>query len=267
MATSTFKNMLKNTFKQPNLWGGIIPMQIFGLWALYKIFTGQAPDWWWVSVIFGYVCIMMLGISACYHRLLSHRGFQVHPVVKRIMLWFAAIGGQGSPIFWSIVHRDFHHKYTDQDRDPHSPRDGFWHSYMLWMFKITEKDLGSRGCLDLMRDPDCQFVHKHYQTILWISHGLLALISIDLWLYTMLLPAFIALHSFALQTSLNHSQSYGYTNYQVDNDSKNVIWLFPLILGEAWHNNHHAQAANPNYGHRHWWELDPTYYLIKLISR
>ena len=138
---------------------------------------------------------------------------------------------------------------------------------MLWMFKITEKDLGSRGCLDLMRDPDCQFVHIHYQTILWISHGLLALISIDLWLYTMLLPAFIALHSFALQTSLNHSQSYGYTNYQVDNDSKNVIWLFPLILGEAWHNNHHAQAANPNYGHRHWWELDPTYYLIKLIAK
>jgi stearoyl-CoA desaturase (delta-9 desaturase) len=111
------------------------------------------------------------------------------------------------------------------------------------------------------------FAHNHYQKILWISHLLVALISVDLWMYTMLLPAFITLHSFAIQTSLNHSKDYGYVNYERDEDSKNVVWLFPLILGEAWHNNHHGDAKNPNYGHRRWFELDPTYYLIKLISK
>lgn len=267
METSSFKTILKNTVQQPNLWGSIIPMQLFGVWAIYRIALGDAPDWWWLAAIVGYVCIMMLGISACYHRLLSHRGFEVHPIIKRVMMWFAMVAGQGSPIFWCLVHRGYHHRYTDRPGDPHSPRDGFWHSYILWMFKLKNGDLNPKSCVDLLRDPDCVFAHKHYQIILWTSHIVVAAISFDFWLYAMLLPAFVTLHSFAIQTSLNHSQKYGYTNYTQENDSVNVVWLFPLILGEAWHNNHHGDAKNPNYGHRRWWEFDPTYYLIKLIQK
>jgi len=267
MEKTNIKLILTNIKEQPNLWGSIIPMQIFAIWAIVNILSGSAPSWWWIASIVGYVCIMMLGISACYHRLLSHRGYEVHPWLKRLMLWFAAIAGQGGPIFWCVTHRGYHHRFTDKPGDPHSPKDGFWHSYILWMFKLRNGDLSPKSCVDLLRDPDCLFVHNHYQKILWISHLVVALISVDLWLYTMALPAFITLHSFALQTSLNHSQQYGYTNYSSDNDSKNVVWLFPLILGEAWHNNHHGDAKNPNYGHRHWFELDPTYYLIKLISK
>lgn len=267
METSTFKSIVANTFKQPNLWGSIVPLQLFGFWAIYSIFSGSAPGWWWIATIIGYVGIMMLGVSACYHRLLSHRGFEVTRPVKLVIMWLAIISGQGSPIFWCVTHRGYHHRYTDRAGDPHSPLDGFWHSYILWMFKLKNGDLNPKSCVDLLRDPDCVFAHTHYQKILWLSHLAVALISVDLWLYTMLFPAFIALHSFAFQTSLNHSKVYGYTNYEQDNDSVNVLWLFPLILGEAWHNNHHGDAKNPNYGHRRWWELDPTYYLIKLIAK
>jgi stearoyl-CoA desaturase (delta-9 desaturase) len=267
MEKTTVSQMIKNIINNPNLIGSIIPMQIFGAWALFNIFTGGAPTWWWLAVIVGYVAIMMLGVSGCYHRLLSHKGFEVSRPMKILMLWFGVLGGQGSPVWWVALHRGYHHRHTDKDEDPHSPVHGLLHAYITWMFKIPTKTLNPKFIVDLLRDKDVVFFHTHYFKVLWISNALLALISIDLWLYTMLLPAFITLHSFSIQTCFNHLQSMGYKNYQQDNHSVNSVWLFPLILGEAWHNNHHGDAKNADYGSRRWWEIDPTYWIIKLIRK
>jgi stearoyl-CoA desaturase (delta-9 desaturase) len=206
----------------------------------------------------------MLGVSAGYHRLFSHKGFAVNRPTKLLLLWFGILAGQGSPVFWIGIHRGYHHRYADREGDAHSPRDGFWHSYILWMFKRDSMSI--RSVVDLLQDPDMVFAHKHYIKILWITNLLVALISVDLWIYLLAFPAFITLHSFLIQTSVTHLHWSGYRNYNVKDDSVNVPWLFPIILGEAWHNNHHGEGRNPNFGRR-WWELDPTYWLIKLIEK
>jgi stearoyl-CoA desaturase (delta-9 desaturase) len=242
----------------------IVPIQLFGLYAVYTIFAGTVPSWWWITTLVGYVCIMMLGVCACYHRMLSHKSFETTRPMKIFMLWCSALSGQGSPIFWATIHRGYHHRYTDQDLDPHSPIHGFWHSYILWMFKIKDGDHNTKYVVDLLRDKDVMFFHKYYNHIFLISHVAVLLISFDLWMYLMILPAFITIHSFSIQNNLNHSKVHGYKNANTNNNGVNVIWLFPLVLGEAWHNNHHADAKNPQFGKR-WWELDPTYWLIKLI--
>jgi stearoyl-CoA desaturase (delta-9 desaturase) len=257
-------SVLKNTMHFPNLWGSIIPMQVFGIYALYEIFAGQAPAWWWIATVTGYVCIKMLGVSAGYHRLFSHAGYKVNIVVKRILLFFGILAGQGSPIFWIGIHRGYHHRYADKPGDAHSPKDGFWHSYIGWMF--TRSKMSIRSVVDLLRDPDMVYAHRHYIKILWATNIVLALISIDLWLYLLAFPTFITLHSFLTQTSVTHLYWAGYRNYAVSDNSVNVPWLFPIILGEAWHNNHHGDGRNPNYGRR-WWEIDPTYWLICLIRK
>ena len=143
------KLILKNILTQPNLWAGVIPMHLLGMYAIYNF--ANAPAFWWVASIIGYICIMMLGISACYHRLLSHRGFQVHRVTKIFMMWCATLGGQGSPIFWVTIHRGYHHRLSDKPGDPHSPNDGFWHAYILWMFKITEQDVNPKYAIDILK--------------------------------------------------------------------------------------------------------------------
>jgi stearoyl-CoA desaturase (delta-9 desaturase) len=257
-------SVLKNTMYFPNLWGSIVPMQVFGIYALYEIFAGQAPAWWWIATVTGYVCIKMLGVSAGYHRLFSHAGYKVNIVVKRILLFFGILAGQGSPIFWIGIHRGYHHRYADKPGDAHSPNDGFWHSYIGWMF--TRSKMSIRSVVDLLRDPDMVYAHRHYIKILWATNIVLALISIDLWLYLLAFPTFITLHSFLTQTSVTHLYWAGYRNYAVSDNSVNVPWLFPIILGEAWHNNHHGDGRNPNYGRR-WWEIDPTYWLICLIRK
>jgi stearoyl-CoA desaturase (delta-9 desaturase) len=258
-------SILKNTLHFPNLWGGIIPIQLVGLFSLYTIFAGTSPSWWWIATLIGYVCMKMLGISAGYHRLFCHGGYAVNLFTKRLLLWFGIIAGQGSPVYWISIHRGYHHRHADTDKDAHSPKHGFWHSYILWMFKM--KSISIRSSINLLRDPDMVFAHQHYIKIFWLSHLIVALISFDLWLYLMGLSAFITLHSFLIQTSVTHLSWAGYRNYNVKDNSVNVPWLFPLILGEAWHNNHHGEARNANYGGRKWWELDPTYWIIQIIKK
>ena len=81
------------------------------------------------------------------------------------------------------------------------------------------------------------------------------------------LEAFITLHVFCLQTSVVHYEKLGYKNYDTKDTSSNIPWLFPITQGECWHNNHHGDAKNPNYGGRRWWELDPTWWLIRVIKK
>ncbi len=36
-------------------------------------------------------------------------------------------------------------------------------------------------------------------------------------------------------------------------------------MGEGWHNNHHAYQSSARQGFR-WWEIDPTYYLLRALA-
>ena len=253
------KDTIKNTYT-------LVPLHIFGVYSIIKIFEGTAPSWWWLTCIIGYVMFKMLGIGAGYHRLICHKSFKVNRLMKIFILWCGVVSGQGSPIFWCAVHRGYHHRYSDTIKDLHSPKHGFWHSYILWIFKLNYKTLQIRSVIDLVKDKEVSFFHNNYNKIIIISHLVIAMISVNLWLYLMILPCLISLHSFLSQTSLTHISFMGYRNYDTKDTSVNSIWLFPFILGEAWHNNHHGEGRNPNFGGRNWWELDPTYWLIKLIE-
>jgi stearoyl-CoA desaturase (delta-9 desaturase) len=57
----------------------------------------------------------------------------------------------------------------------------------------------------------------------------------------------------------------GRRRYVTGDDSRNN-WLLALFtMGEGWHNNHHAFQSSVRQGFR-WWEYDPTYYFLKLLS-
>ena len=47
--------------------------------------------------------------------------------------------------------------------------------------------------------------------------------------------------------------------------SRNNLVVAVLTLGEGWHNNHHHYQSSANQGFR-WWEVDVSYYLIRLLA-
>jgi len=119
---------------------------------------------WSGLVVFGILYILTgLGITLCYHRLLTHRSFTTPKSVEYILTLFGVLANEGGPLKWVATHRK-HHRYADQEGDPHSPTKGFWWAQIGWWLHmdpvLDDPVLGVQNVKDLARDP----VHRFYKS-------------------------------------------------------------------------------------------------------
>ena len=263
----TLKDFLQITFKYKNLWGGLIPMNLIAIAAIIAAFNGVWENLYWLYLGMGYFCIMILGVTIGYHRYVSHKSFETYTPIKYIILFFAMLAGQGSPIFWTATHRDLHHPYSDGEKDPHTPSKGILTSWFLWLWKVEEKDINYKHIIDLLKNPVYAFCHKYYMQLYWGANLIIALISFEFWIWFVVVPSFITFHSYSITNCLNHFRFMGYQNYESGDNSVNSPWLFPFVLGECWHNNHHGDVQAYNFGKVRWWEIDPSGLVIDLIKK
>src|SRR5271166_1258546 len=98
-----------------------------------------------------YVVAINVGIGMCYHRLLTHRGYQVPKWLEYIMAICATLALEGGPIFWVATHR-VHHQVTDKPGDPHSPRDGGYWAHMGWVMSGESMHNKIEGLLPYVPD-------------------------------------------------------------------------------------------------------------------
>jgi len=107
-----------------------------------------------------------IGICLGYHRLLSHRSFQVPKPLEYFIAVLGALALQGGPIFWVGGHRQ-HHAFTEhEDKDPYSAKRGFWWSHMGWIFYPRSTFFYSSSyrkyAPDLARDPFYQWLDRYF---------------------------------------------------------------------------------------------------------
>ncbi|MGH8700952.1 MAG: fatty acid desaturase, partial [Burkholderiales bacterium] len=57
----------------------------------------------------------------------------------------------------------------------------------------------------------------------------------------------------------------GRRRYATRDDSRNNLWLALITFGEGWHNNHHHFPGAARQGF-FWWEIDFTYYGLRLLA-
>lgn len=216
-----------------------------------------------------------LGITLGYHRLLSHRSFKVPRWLEYLIVSGGYLSFEGSPIFWVGTHR-LHHKYSDKPGDPHSPQDGWWHSFIGWMYSpLVDYDAAEsmRLCPDLYRDPLYRFLHcnhSRWHAMLCLSFCLLfrAVILIVLGpaaLVANLLGASMPFLGALMVNSFGHMSSLGYQNFRTGENSRNIWWVAMLSLGEGWHNNHHALPSSARHGMLTR-EPDLTWWILKALE-
>lgn len=238
--------------------------------ALAAPFTFTWPGFIaFVIMVFATGC---LGITLCYHRLLSHRSFKTHKIVKYFLMLCGTLSLEGDPAWWVANHR-LHHKEADQEMDPHSPRVSVAWAHMLWLVfddgRPNDPEVMARFIPDLVNDPWAKFLEKFF---LPINLGFIALLSgLGYWLEGPKTAISMAIwggflriawvwHITWFVNSVTHV--WGYKNYELRDDSLNLWWVALVAFGEGWHNNHHAQPSAAKSGHR-WWEFDLTYCIIK----
>lgn len=244
---------------------------------LLPLHIGLASMFWLTSftlanflfLLLGYILIGGLGVNVGLHRWASHKSIVLNKYAKPVVIYFSLMACQGNPVWWAAVHRGSHHKYADTINDEHTPvLKGLWHAFIGWILLHDPFKVNYRQSVDLLRDPLISKTHNHYETIIWASWILIGLINVDLLLWMFILPAVIALHSEGLVNAFCHGD-YGYKNFKLSNQSANVPLLGYFAWGNGWHNNHHSDPANFDFGKGisgRLTEFDPCVIFLPLIK-
>ncbi len=210
-----------------------------------------------------------LGICLTYHRLLTHRSFALRP--RWLEYLFTAIGccaSEGGAIGWVADHRK-HHAHADEEQDVHSPGHGLAWAHMLWWItpevaRTHVPEYYTKWAPDLARDPVHRVLDRfHFTLPLLMFAALYAAGGLPWLIWGGFVRSCLVLHSTWLVNSATHV--WGYRSYPTRDTSTNLWWVALLTFGEGWHNNHHASQTSARHGLR-WWELDATYWAIRLLA-
>ena len=209
-----------------------------------------------------------IGICLGYHRLLSHRSFQVPKWLEYIIATLGALSLQGGPIFWVGGHRQHHAHTEDLDKDPYSAKRGFWWSHMQWILsprpEFFDYQIYKNYAPDLARQGFYRWLNRYF-LFLQIPLGLL-LYVLGGWsfvVYGIFVRSVLLWHSTWLVNSATHM--WGYRTFNHDDNAGNCWWVSVVTYGEGWHNNHHTFPHLAKSGLR-WWEIDMTWWAIGLLK-
>jgi len=252
---STSDPSLKSDIVYPSA----IPFILVHLACVAVFWSGVT--WTALSICFVLYWVRIFAIGAGYHRYFSHRAYSTGRVFQFILAVIAQSSAQRSVLWWAAIHRH-HHLHADTAEDVHSPaRDGFVYSHLGWIFAKRNDRADLAKVRDLAVYPELLWLHRNEL----VPAPILGLLCFLIGGWSGLVVGFfwstiLVYHSTFCINSLAHL--LGRKRYVTGDDSRNNWLLAFLTMGEGWHNNHHAYQSSARQGFK-WWEIDPTYYILK----
>jgi stearoyl-CoA desaturase (Delta-9 desaturase) len=238
-----------------------------------------------LALMIGLYIATALGVTLGYHRMFTHRAFEASRPFRAIVAVLGSMAVEGSVITWVADHRK-HHAFTDVEGDPHSPHlsgpgflgavKGLWHAHVGWLFETVGTAERERFAPDLVKDRAMRVIDKLF--FLWVALGFVIPFALG-WivggglgtaltalLWGGLVRMFLLHHVTWSINSVCHF--FGRRRFDIEDESRNVFWLAPFSMGEAWHHNHHAFPTSAFHGLRLWERIaDPTGLLIALLEK
>jgi stearoyl-CoA desaturase (delta-9 desaturase) len=208
--------------------------------------------------------IRMFAIGAGYHRYFAHRTFRTGRAFQFVLALLALTSAQRGVLWWAAKHRQ-HHRHADTEADLHSPvLRGFLYAHIGWIFLSRNDATDYRSVRDLAQCGELVWLERHsylpvaaLALLTWLIAGWPGLAIGFCW------STVAVWHVTFSINSLSHL--IGRQPYVTGDQSRNNWLLALLTMGEGWHNNHHAYQASVRQGFR-WWQFDPTFYLLRVLS-
>ena len=213
------------------------------------------------------------------HRYAAHKMFVMSAFWEKFFFFFTYVT-QGSsflsPRGYAILHR-MHHAYSDTPKDPHTPHYAKNVFDMMWKTRGIYNDItynnGAAEKRFLGNIPEWNSLETFADS--WVSRigfgtfyvlFYIFFVPADMWYLFLLLPIHFLMgptHGAIVNWS---GHKYGYQNFDNNDKSKNtVFWADWLMMGELFQNNHHKLPMRLNFAAK-WWEIDPSYFVIKMLS-
>lgn len=256
-------------------WLRVLPFLGMHLMCLGVIWVGVSR---FALVVAGLLyAVRMFAITGFYHRYFSHKAFKTS---RAMQFFFALLGStcvQRGPLWWAAHHRH-HHRHADTEHDLHSPVvHGFLRSHMGWF--LTERGFRTERerVKDLMRFAELRWLDRFdillpvalaamlYGLGAWLeqTQPQLRTTGPQLLIWGFFVSTVVLFHVTVTINSLAHR--WGRRRFDTRDDSRNNALLALLTFGEGWHNNHHHFPGAARQGFR-WWEIDLTYYGLRLLA-
>jgi stearoyl-CoA desaturase (delta-9 desaturase) len=256
----------------------VLPLFLLSLGAWYISQYGISSFEIMLFIVAYYGANISVGLGL--HRGWTHGGYKLNKIVEFILVMLSAGTLQGPALVWVSDHND-HHTHTDEEGDPHSPLKydnpwkGFFWAHMGWMLftersmkvnKITMAKLGHNRLL--------RWQMKYYWQLATFMNAILPPVA-GFFLGGMTSQAalagliFIGLARFAQQQATFCINSvfhfWGSRKYYLGT-ARDVWWFFPFVLGENWHNFHHAFPRDYRNGVK-WYHLDIHKWIIFALEK
>ena len=253
----------------------ILPFILLHLACFTVFFVGVSATALIIAVLL--YALRMFAITGFYHRYFAHKAFKTSRFVQFIFAFLAASSAQRGPLWWASHHRH-HHANSDKPDDSHSPvQRGFFWSHISWF--LTNKNFNSKNerVKDLLIYPELKFLDR-FDVIapLFLAASLYVLgaaleiyaphlqtSGLQLLVWGFVISTVVLYHMTFTVNSLAHV--WGKRRFNTGDQSRNNSLIALLTLGEGWHNNHHHFPSAARQGF-YWWEIDLTYYGLKILS-
>jgi stearoyl-CoA desaturase (delta-9 desaturase) len=256
-------------------WVRVSPFIIMHLAIITLLFVGWS--WTAVAVCFASYFFRMFGITAFYHRLLSHRAFQCPRWVAAAGAFLGNASAQRGPLWWAAHHRH-HHKHSDQEGDAHSPIvRTLIQSHVTWFLNRENFATKEELVPDLAERGELQFLDRFdwFAPLVWAlgCFGIGWAVNALGWentsgwqtlVWGFVVATILTWHCTFLVNSLAHL--WGSRPYKTTDHSRNNFFIAIVTLGEGWHNNHHYYQASARQGFR-WWQHDISYYMLWMMKK
>lgn len=256
-------------------WRYFVPFLVLHLGCLGVIWTG----WSWAAVVTAVVLyfVRMFFVTGIYHRYFCHKSYSVSRPVQFVMALAALTCAQRGPLWWAAVHRH-HHAHSDEEEDVHSPGvKGFLWAHIGWLTSARNYPTNYKMVKDYSKYPELRFLNRFdligpllLAVCMFAFGSLLAVFAPSLGtngpqmlVWGFFISTTLLFHGTCSINSFTHM--IGTRRYETGDDSRNSFLLALVTLGEGWHNNHHRfqRAAKQGF---YWWEIDITYYTLKMFS-
>lgn len=204
------------------------------------------------------------------HRAQAHKSLNINSVLEHLMRFWLWLTTGMITKEWVAVHRK-HHRYCDQEQDPHSPvHYGIWKVLFkgAWLYANAANDR------DMVRQygvgtPDDWVERNIYSRFPLLGIILLLIVEtalfngwgIVIWLIQM---AWIPFWAAGVINGVGHF--WGYRNGETRDQSRNILPIDFIVGGELLHNNHHLDPSSAKLSQK-WWEFDIGWMYIKIFER
>jgi stearoyl-CoA desaturase (delta-9 desaturase) len=229
---------------------GLIPFTI--LYAPFREWLGFG--WWFLMWIYVIQYFAIKFDTVVYHRLFAHNLYTVKPWFERVLVLISPLLLQSYPAGYSWLHLR-HHKYADQEGDPHPPvskNRRRWNN-LLFPFLTEPGPVEYKLVLPLMKRPLQTWIMKYYWPVTILYIVLIGLISykfLFIWLMGTQLATFggARFNTYAHQNDKMAMDDMHIKNPQV-HSAVNLKNSWTVLLGgsgEKYHYMHHTYPRRWN---------------------